>query len=57
MELWGDLNDIACTMCGPWIVAGEFNVILSKEEKVENLDKLLGVRNLGLGFGISQWRI
>ena len=47
VELWGDLNDIAYTMCGPWIVAGEFNVILSKEEKSGESRQAVGCKKFG----------
>ena len=32
VELWRNLNDIACIVRGPWVVAGDFNSILYKDE-------------------------
>ena len=33
LQLWNDLNDIASTVRGPWVVARDFNAILHKDEK------------------------
>ena len=33
MDLWNDLSSISDTMCSPWVVGGDFNAILKKEEK------------------------
>ena len=32
--LWSHLNGISSSICGPWIVAGDFNTILNKYEKI-----------------------
>ena len=33
-ELWGDLERIAMNMRDPWVVLGDFNCVLDREEKI-----------------------
>ena len=33
-ELWNHLYGISSTIRGPWIVAGDFNAMLNKDEKI-----------------------
>ena len=37
-ELWRELGIIYDTMCNPWVVGGDFNAILKKEEKMGGLN-------------------
>ncbi|KAK4737598.1 hypothetical protein R3W88_001295 [Solanum pinnatisectum] len=37
MELWESLSDLARQYTNPWLVGGDFNVILSEEEKLGGL--------------------
>lgn len=33
-KLWEDINQIGVKMDGPWAVMGDFNCVLSKEERI-----------------------
>lgn len=33
LEIWEELQDIGAIIQDPWLVGGDFNVILTKEEK------------------------
>lgn len=39
-DLWGYMRSFASTINSPWVVCGDFNTILSAEEKLEV--KLIG---------------
>ncbi|KAH0657986.1 hypothetical protein KY285_026580 [Solanum tuberosum] len=34
MELWDDIYSLANGMSSPWLIGGDFNVVLSGEEKI-----------------------
>lgn len=37
LELWDELQDISENNQDPWLVRGDFNLILTEEEKLEGL--------------------
>lgn len=37
MELWDDIYSLANGMSSPWLIGGDFNVVLSGEEKIGGL--------------------
>ena len=47
MRLWSDLTDIAATTTGPWIVAGNFNAVLGKNEKCGGARQAMGCKKFG----------
>lgn len=47
MELWSELSIIAPNVNDPWIVGGDFNAILYKEEKCGGARKAIGCKKFG----------
>ena len=47
MELWSELSIIAPNVNDPWIVGGDFNAILYKEEKCGGARQAIGCKKFG----------
>lgn len=40
-SLWDDLSNLSSVVNGPWLVGGDFNTVMSTEERLEGVVRLL----------------